>query len=115
MGDTTQAARAYATSYQHRSVREQEGDIFRQANAALARVQEGGAINRARALADNDRLWSAVVDLVKDPQNRLPVGLKGSIVSVGLTVLRDLRSDEPDIGFVMSMNDSMATALSMKR
>ena len=114
MGETTLAARAYAASYQHRSVREQEGDVFRQANASVLLAQDGGKISRARALADNDRLWSAVIDLVKDQNNRLPQRLKISIVSVGLTVLRDLRSDKPDFRFIMSMNESMAAALSTK-
>ena len=49
-----------------------------------------GPIPRVRALADNRRLWLTVADLMRDPENALPLELRASIVSVGLAVQREM-------------------------
>lgn len=109
-----QAARAYAASSAHRSLRAQEADVFRHANAALRRGEAGTSLARARALADNSRLWTAVIDLMRDPENALPQPLRASIVSVGLAVQREMQAPAPDFAFLMSVNDDMAAGLSQQ-
>jgi flagellar biosynthesis regulator FlaF len=106
------ARRAYAASSAHRSLREQEAEVFRRASAALRHGREGGPVVQVRALADNTRLWSTVVDLMRDPQNALPPPLRASIVSVGLAVQREMQSDSPDFDFLIGVNDDMAAGLS---
>jgi len=109
------AARAYAAAATFRNPREQEADVFRRVNAALRSAREkGGMIARVRALADNDRLWLAVLGLVRDPANALPPELRASIVSVGLAVQREMQRDDPDFEFLISINDNVANGLSAR-
>jgi flagellar protein FlaF len=112
MQSMTRAARAYENSASHRSLREQEADVFRRANGALRSAREKGAIPRIRALADNRRLWLAVLDLLRDPANALPSELRASIVSVGLAVQREMDRDQPDFDFLIAINENIAAGLS---
>ena len=106
------ATRAYQAASAHRSHREQEADVFRQANAGLARIRHGGTmLARVRALADNDRLWLMLVGALQDPANRLPEALRGSIISVGLAVQREMRAREPDLEFLIEVNENIAAGL----
>ena len=111
MSHSAQALRAYANARATRSPRELEADVFRHANAMLRRAGEGDRRARIRALADNERLWSTVIDLVRDPQNALPMELRAAIVSVGLPVQREMRVPEPDFAFLMTVNESIAAGL----
>ncbi len=111
MQTLTRAARAYETASAHRSLREQEADVFRRANGALRAARDQGPIQRVRAIADNRRLWLTVVDLLRDPANALPAELRGSIVSVGLAVQREMDGDAPDFDFLIGVNDSIAAGL----
>lgn len=106
-----QAAEAYATAATHRSPRQQEADVFRRAIGALKAARNDDAIRRVRALADNRRLWTAVIDLMRDPHNALPPDLRASIVSVGLAVQREMDRDAPDIGFLIAINENLAAGL----
>ncbi|MDA8252816.1 MAG: flagellin assembly protein, partial [Rhodospirillales bacterium] len=94
-----------------RDPRAQEAEVFRHANAVLRQASDGDARARLRALADNERLWSAVIDLVRDPQNALPPPLRAAIVSVGLAVQRELRAAAPDFGFLIAVNENIAAGL----
>ncbi len=107
-----EATRAYAASSSRRSVREQEAEVFRLVNAALRRGRDGGGVARVRALADTLRLWNTVLDLVGDPENALPADLRASIISVGMTVRREARGDDPDFDFLISVNENIAAGLS---
>jgi flagellar biosynthesis regulator FlaF len=109
-----QAARAYAASSAHRSLRAQEAEVFRHANAALRHGQQSGALARVRALADNARLWTAVIDLMRDPANALPEPLRASIVSVGLAVQREMQGSTPDFEFLIGVNDDIAAGLAQQ-
>lgn len=109
--DFTRAARAYAATASRRSLREQEAAIFRYANVALRRGEEVGGTARSRALADIVRLWNTVVDLVSDPDNALPLELRASIISVGMAVRRSIQSNDPDIEFLISVNENIAAGL----
>lgn len=111
MSMATQALRAYASARAARDPREQEADVFRYASAVLRRAREADSRARVRALADNARLWSAVIDLVRDPQNALPTRLRAAIVSVGLAVQREMLAPEPDFGFLIAVNENLAAGL----
>lgn len=112
MQTMSRAARAYEASAARRGWREQEADIFRRAIGALRQAQSAGAMERVRALADNRRLWTMVVDLVRDPANALPEPTRLAIAAIGLTVQREMERAEPDIGFLISVNENMADGLS---
>ncbi len=107
-----QAARAYAATAEYGSVRQQEADVFRRANAALRQCDDAPSVRKVRALADNDRLWRMVIDLMRDPANALPAPLRASIVSLGMTVQREMAHDRPDLQFLIMVNDNMAAGLS---
>ena len=104
-------ARAYQASARHRSQREQDADVFRRANAAL-RAAGGDSMAQTRALADNRRLWTLVVDLARDSSNPLPALFRGKLVSVGLAVSREMDAPMPDLGFLVQVNEHVAAGLS---
>ena len=107
----SQAIRAYQASSGHRDLRAQEADIFHQANGGLRAASDAGPIQRVRALADNRRLWMAVLDLMRDPTNPLPAALRAGIASVGLAVHREMDADRPDFAFLISINENIAAGL----
>lgn len=111
MPNLAQAARAYQTAASHRSMREQQAEVFRIVNSALRGGREGGPIARARALADNRRLWRTVLNLMRDPANPLSVELRGSIISIGIAVQRDMDREEPDFDFLIDTNENLAAGL----
>jgi flagellar protein FlaF len=106
-----QASNAYRATASRRTQREQEADVFRRATGALRAAKGGDSVGRARALADNRRLWSAVIDLVRDPANVLPASLRASIVSVGLAVQREMDAANPNFEFLISINENIAAGL----
>ena len=106
------AVRAYQTSVDRRSLREQEADVFRRVLGALRHAQTvSDPLARVRAVADNRRLWTAVTDLLRDPDNRLPVALRASIISIGHTVQREMDGTNPDFDFLISVNENLAAGL----
>ena len=104
-------ALAYQQAARHRSVRDQEADVFRRVNATLRAAEGGDALARSLAVADNGRLWLAVMDLVRDPANRLPAPLRASLLSVGHAVQREMAGATPDFGFVIGVNEQIAAGL----
>lgn len=112
MQTNTQAALAYKAASVHRSQRAQEADVFRRATGALKAGQNASPVARVRALADNRRLWAAVQDLMRDPANPLPETLRAQILSVSLTVHREMDREKPDVDFLISINEHMAAGLS---
>ena len=106
------AARAYQAASDTRTLREQEADVFRRATASLRVARDAGPVAQARAVADNRRLWSLISILVHDTENKLPPSLRAQIASLGMVVQRELDAPEPDINFVIGMNDHMAAGLS---
>jgi flagellar biosynthesis regulator FlaF len=112
MSNPSRAIQAYKAASRYRSQRDQEADVFRQAIVALKRVRENASrIQQIRALADNRRLWMTVTDLMRDPSNSLPGPLRASIISVGLTVQREMDQERPDIDFLISINENIAAGL----
>jgi flagellar biosynthesis regulator FlaF len=85
--------------------------VFRQVVAGLRNARNASTIQKVRALADNRRLWMMVHDLMRDPDNALPAPLRASIVSVALSVQREMNQDAPDFDFLVSINENMAAGL----
>jgi len=104
--------RRYGAAQQTRSPREQEADVFRRVNYSLKAALTADPIERARAVADNRRLWFAVEAAMMHPANQLPDALKASIISLGRTAQRDMDTREPDLSFLINLNDQMIAGLS---
>ena len=83
MQNPSHAIQAYRTASRYRSQRDQEADVFNYAIGVLKAAKEAGPMQKTRALADNRRLWLTVANLLSDPANPLPIGLKAAILSVG--------------------------------
>lgn len=112
MSSPSLAIQAYRTASRYRSQRDQEADVFRQAVATLRRVRDDAPrIQQIRALADNRRLWMMVTDLMRDPGNALPEALRASIISVSLSVQREMDQDDPDFDFLIAINENIAAGL----
>jgi flagellar biosynthesis regulator FlaF len=107
-----QAASAYATASTHRTQREQEADVFRRATGALKAARDSGSLPRVKAIADNRRLWLTIADLMRDPLNPLPDGLRAAIVSVGLAVQREMDRTTPNFEFLIAINENISAGLS---
>jgi flagellar biosynthesis regulator FlaF len=91
--------------------KQMEGEVFARATRALREAGPDNPIALARALADNRRLWNAVLDSVVDPTNRLPVPLRAQIASLSRAVLHELDAETPDPAFIIEMNDQIAGGL----
>jgi flagellar protein FlaF len=111
MQSMTQAAHAYKAAANNRSQRQQEADVFLRATGALKASRETESIQQVRAIADNRRLWTTVVDLMRDPRNALPRELRASIVSVGAAVQREMDREKPDFDFLIAVNENIAAGL----
>jgi flagellar biosynthesis regulator FlaF len=111
MQEATQARQAYETASRSRSQRDQEADVFRHVNAALRRAGSAGDLARIRALSDNRRLWLAMNNLMRDPENPLPDETKAGIASIALSVDRELDQESPDFEFLIAMNENIVAAL----
>lgn len=105
------ATRAYKARSADRNLREQEADVFRRATAALRRAQTSTEVDRVRALADNNLLWTSLVITLRDPDNALPAGLRASLVSVGMTVQRENAAKTPDLSFLIGINEQITSGL----
>ena len=105
------AANAYKQAKGHRSLRDQEADVFLRVNAALRGAGHGDAMVLAKALADNDRLWTTLLDTMRDPQNALAPELRASLISVGLSVQREGAGAQPDLAFLIGINEQIAAGL----
>ena len=106
------ASRAYAAAAVNRTVRQQEADVFRLVIARLQSARQAEPIARVRALADNRRLWTAVADLVRDARNPLPSETRAGLLSIGLSVQREMEADEPNFDFLITINKNVADGLS---
>ena len=111
MPSMNRATVAYAAAATHRSLREQEADVFRRANGALKSARAADPLRRVRAIADNRRLWMTVSNLMHDPANTLPIELRADIVSLGLAVQREMDRDSPDFDFLITVNENIAAGL----
>lgn len=105
---------AAAAAYRRRGLtpKQMEAEVFARANRIIRGATEsGGALDLARAAADNRRLWEAVHGAVMDPANALPPELRASIAGVAMAVLRECDAKEPDLGFIAEVNENFAAGL----
>jgi len=109
------AAFAYAAASSHRSVRDQEAEVFKRVNYVLRSAIAGRKLDQVRAISDNRRLWSTLLDLLRDPDNALPEELRASIISVGCTVQREMQNAAPNFGFLIAINENLAAGLAGQR
>ena len=106
------AGAASAAAYRRRmTAKQMEAEVFARATRAIRAAEQAEPLARARAVADNRRLWDAVHAAVMDPTNALPAALRGQIAGVALAVLRECDQPSPDLGFVAEMNDLFAAGL----
>lgn len=106
------ARRAYQMTRQAMNPREQEADVFRRVTGALKAGLENEGIARARAIADNRRLWIALEASIRHPANQLPQQTKLAMLGLGRAVLQEMESPTPDLGFLIEMNEQLAAGLS---
>ena len=106
-----QARRAYQLTRRAMDPREQEADVFRRVTGALRSALQEEGIARARAIADNRRLWIALEAAVRHPANQLPQETKRSMLLVGRTVLQEMQSEAPDLSFLIEVNEQLAAGL----
>ncbi|MFM7611851.1 MAG: flagellar biosynthesis regulator FlaF [Alphaproteobacteria bacterium] len=105
-------ARGYGATQRARSLQEQEADVFRRVNYTLKAAMNGDAIEKARALADNRRLWLAIESALINPANQLPQETRVSILRLGRVIQKEVDAKEPDFEFLITMNDQMIAGLS---
>jgi flagellar biosynthesis regulator FlaF len=111
---TPQAAyRAYTKTQAARPQREMEAEVFATAAGRLRRAEhEGSSFDRVRARADARRLFSTLRVLVLHPSSELPEALRAAIVSVAGAALREVESEEADLGFLAAICEDFAAGLS---
>jgi len=109
--ETRPAAQGAAAYRRQLTPKQMEAEVFTRATRSIRAAESGGPLDRARAVADNRRLWETVHGLVLDPSNALTAELRGRIASVALAVIRECEVKEPDLGFVAEVNDQFAAGL----
>ncbi|WP_426956260.1 flagellar biosynthesis regulator FlaF [Muricoccus radiodurans] len=113
MSVTRNPIAAYGATRAARPLKEAEADVFRRVTGGLRAARDTAEpIGTVRALADNRRLWMAVHGLMADPTNALPRPLRASIISLGHSVLREMDGTEPDLSFLIEVNEQIALGLS---
>lgn len=107
------SAAAGAGSYRRQlTPKQMEAEVYGRATRTLREAMDNeNPIILARALADNRRLWDAVLAAVIDPANRLPVPLRAQIASLARSVLRECDAETPDIDHLVEINEQMSAAL----
>lgn len=105
------AQRAYKMTRQAMDPREQEADVVRRVTWALKEALDQEGIARARAIADNRRLWITLEASVRHPANQLPRDTKLAMLNVGRAVLREMEGNRPDLGFLIEVNEQLAAGL----
>ena len=105
------ARRAYQMTRQAMDPREQEADVFRRVTGALKAALEKEGIARARAIADNRRLWIALDASLRHPANLLPQETRVTMIQVGRTVMREMENSVPDLAFLIEINEQLTSGL----
>jgi flagellar protein FlaF len=105
------ARRAYQMTRQAMDPREQEADVFRRVTGALKVALDKDGIARARAIADNRRLWIALDASLRHPANQLPQDTKVTMIQVGRTVMREMENAAPDLAFLIEINEQLTSGL----
>jgi flagellar biosynthesis regulator FlaF len=102
---------AYQRAITYQNPRQREAELFRSVGLALAKAHGSDSVTVAKALADNELLWIAVMDLLRDPANLLPLNTRAAIMSVGYAARREVASKKPDLAFLSNLNEQIAAGL----
>lgn len=99
--------------------RDLEYRAFGQATAALMRVKEHNLLlgERAEAINVNRKLWNVLAADCSLPENRLPLQLRGQIISLALWVARyssAVLRDDADIEPLIDINRAMMEGLAAR-
>ena len=103
-----------AAAYRRRiSAKQMEAEVFARATRSIREAAVSGAspLAQARAVADNRRLWDAVLVSVLDPANALPKGLRAQLAGLARVIIRECDAEAPDLAFVAEMNEQIAAGL----
>ena len=109
------ARRAYGATAAALDPREREADVFRRVIGALRAATAEDGLARARAMADNRRLWLAVDAAVQHPANLLPEALRANLLSLARSVQREMEAPAPDLAFLIEVNEQIASGLAAPR
>lgn len=117
MGMSIKAYQRAAT--QAENPRELEYRAFGQATAALVRIKEEQALPAvlAEALETNRKLWNVLAADCSAPENRLPLALRGQIISLALWVSRyssEVLRNGADLEPLIDINRSMMEGLAAR-
>ncbi len=97
---------------QRRTAKQMEAEVFARATRSIKEAMtDPGPLVQARAVADNRRLWDAVLMAVLDPGNQLPQGLRAQLAGLSRAVLRECDAEAPDLTFIAEMNEQVAAGL----
>jgi len=105
------AVQAYRTASNYKSQREIEADVFRLVIDGLKAASDHGSVQKAKAIADNRRLWVIVQSVVTDPFNELPENLRAQILSLSLAMQREMSVENPDLEFLIAVNELIVLGL----
>jgi len=96
----------------------QEREIFSRVTHRLRLAhQKADPIEVARAISDNQVLWTVLIADLQNPANVLPPALKASIVSVGMAVMREMDKmgkSTIDYDFLIAVNQNIMDGLEGK-
>lgn len=108
-----QAGTHGAAAYRRRlSAKQMEAEVFARATRSIREAEANvSPLAHARAVADNRRLWDAVLISVLDPANALPKGLRAQLAGLARVVMRECDAEAPDLTFVAEMNEQISAGL----
>jgi flagellar biosynthesis regulator FlaF len=105
-------ARAYGATRAALDPREQEADIIRRVTFGLRDAKDrDDDLMRVKAMADNRRLWLAMESALLHPSNQLPQQMRAGLISLGRLVQREMDGGDPDIAFLIEVNEQVAAGL----
>ncbi|MCQ4161045.1 flagellar biosynthesis regulator FlaF [Roseomonas sp. GC11] len=67
--------------------------------------------SRAAAVRKTKRLWHAVLIAVAHPESPLPMPLRQGLATLGTSVLAELDRHEPDLAFLLAVNEQILAGL----
>lgn len=88
-----------------------EADLFGRVIAGLRQVRAGDSTALANALGDCGRLWQGVLTALSAPDNPLPEPLRRNLAELGFAILRELMSPQPDLEFLVEVNEQVMYGL----
>ncbi len=96
----------------------QEREIVARVTHRLKMAQQkNDPVETARAISDNQVLWTVLMADLQNPLNSLPPPLKASIVSIGMAVMREMDrmgKGTLDYDFLITVNQNIMDGLEGK-